>query len=557
MNSNLIPMRFSSKYTAIRISLGAALIAAAAQAQTVPAARTHTWWHDTGAGLRPYTANAKKLPLISVKGNKFVDPQGATVLFRGLSISDPDKLEMQGHWNREHFVKVAEMGTHVVRIPVHPIAWRERTPAEYLKLLDQAVEWSTDLGMYVDLDWHSIGNLTTGVFQDPMYDTSLQETYEFWRIMARHFAGPPPGYKPLLDATTALSPDGSQVAFGAADAKGKQSLWVRALDSLTPKRLEGSESLEDYYSFTWTPDGRAIVAAIDGKLVRLSATGGANEMLCEGFHAYPITMNRDGTILAWTAPPTSITSVSPDDCTPRDRSPSRTSQSDVKYAYPHFLPDGKHFLFAAIRKDKHHDVLLGALDDPKVRVLIRNGSYPKYVSSGYIFFSRDGYLMAQRFNAKSFTSSGEPFLVYPNHLRFYAAFGWAAFDASRNGAITAQEETSSPTLLRWYARSGQVLKTLGDAEYAIAPRLDAQEAHALVFLFNPRTHMGDIWSLDLEHGTRRRESFQERPVEGSTAWTAHGERIVYSVLLGTHDEIFIKNAGSSDNGRSEERRVGK
>src|ERR1035438_8666685 len=88
MNSNLIPMRFSSKYTAIRISLGAALIAAAAQAQTVPAARTHTWWHDTGAGLRPYTANAKKLPLISVKGNKFVDPQGATVLFRGLSISD-------------------------------------------------------------------------------------------------------------------------------------------------------------------------------------------------------------------------------------------------------------------------------------------------------------------------------------------------------------------------------------------------------------------------------------------------------------------------------------
>ena len=189
MNSNLIPMRFLTKYTAIRISLGAALVATAAQAQTVPAARTHTWWHDTGAGVRPYTANAKKLPLISVKGNKFVDPQGATVLFRGLSISDPDKLEMQGHWNREYFVKVAEMGTHVVRIPVHPIAWRERTPAEYLKLLDQAVEWSTDLGMYVDLDWHSIGNLTTGVFQDPMYDTSLQETYEFWRIMARHFAG--------------------------------------------------------------------------------------------------------------------------------------------------------------------------------------------------------------------------------------------------------------------------------------------------------------------------------------------------------------------------------
>jgi Tol biopolymer transport system component len=307
--------------------------------------------------------------------------------------------------------------------------------------------------------------------------------------------------------------------------------------------------LEDYYSFTWTPDGRAIVAAIDGKLVRLSTTGGANEVLCEGFHAYPITMNRDGTILAWTAPPTRITSVSPDDCTPRERSPSVTSGSDVRYAYPHFLPDGKHLLFAAIRKDKHHDVLLGALDDPKARVLIRNGSFPKYVSSGYILFSRDGYLMAQRFDAKAMTTSGEPFLVYPNQLRFYAAFGWAAFDASRNGAITAQEESSSPTLLRWYARSGQVLKTIGDAEYAASPRLDAQEAHALVFLFNPRTHIGDIWSLDLEHGTRRRESFQERPGQDSSAWTVHGERIVYSVLLGTHAEMFIKAAGSSDNGQ--------
>jgi hypothetical protein len=43
--------------------------------------------------------------------------------------------------------------------------------------------------MYIDLDWHSIGNLATGVFQDPMYDTSHQETYNFWRTMARHYAG--------------------------------------------------------------------------------------------------------------------------------------------------------------------------------------------------------------------------------------------------------------------------------------------------------------------------------------------------------------------------------
>ena len=179
---------------------GAALAAGigAAVAQTnpapnppaqAPAQRMHVWWRDQPAGGRPYQKNAKKMPLISVKGNHFEDPQGKTILFRGLAISDPDKLEMQGHWSRDHFVKVKEMGARVVRIPVHPVAWRERTPAEYFKLLDQAVDWCTDLDMYIDLDWHSIGNLTTGLFQDPMYETSQQETYAFWRSMARHYAG--------------------------------------------------------------------------------------------------------------------------------------------------------------------------------------------------------------------------------------------------------------------------------------------------------------------------------------------------------------------------------
>ena len=176
---------------------------------------------------------------------------------------------------------------------------------------------------------------------------------------------PPPGYKPIPDGATALSPDGALIAYAVTDAKGKKSLWVRALESLSPRLLEGSESIEDYYAFTWTPDGKAVVAQVNGKLVRLSATGGANEVLCEKFDAVPNTMNRDGTILAWTAPPTKIFSVSPDDCTLRDKSPSDAPGSDVGYGYPHFLPDGNHFLFAAIRKDKHHEVLMGSLDGPE------------------------------------------------------------------------------------------------------------------------------------------------------------------------------------------------
>ncbi|HTR81054.1 MAG TPA: cellulase family glycosylhydrolase [Bacteroidota bacterium] len=149
----------------------------------------HDWWHDVNVGEASKDPDMKKLPLISVKENKFINPHGDTVLFRGLAIADPDKIEHEGHWSKDLFVKVKDMGAMLVRIPVHPVSWRERGPAQYLTLLDQAVEWCTELDMYVIIDWHSIGNLEMELFQDPMYNTTKRETYEFWRTIARHFSG--------------------------------------------------------------------------------------------------------------------------------------------------------------------------------------------------------------------------------------------------------------------------------------------------------------------------------------------------------------------------------
>ena len=147
------------------------------------------WWQSRPWRRPEPNPKATLLPLIAVKGNKFVNPAGEPVLFRGVSVADPDKLAGQGRWNRELFVAVKDLGANLVRLPVHPVAWRERTPEAYLKLLDEAVDWCTDLGLHVIIDWHSIGNLKSGLFQAPMYDTSIAETMGFWRTIARHFRG--------------------------------------------------------------------------------------------------------------------------------------------------------------------------------------------------------------------------------------------------------------------------------------------------------------------------------------------------------------------------------
>jgi endoglucanase len=127
------------------------------------------------------------LSRISVQENNFVSEDGKVVVFRGLNTSDPDKLESSGHWNERYFKEMKSWGANIVRFPVHPTAWRKRGKEEYLRLLDQGVAFAEAQGMYVIIDWHSIGNLKNEMYQHPMYETTRKETFEFWRTMANHF----------------------------------------------------------------------------------------------------------------------------------------------------------------------------------------------------------------------------------------------------------------------------------------------------------------------------------------------------------------------------------
>ena len=134
---------------------------------------------------------AQSLPNLSVEGNSFVDDSGAKVVLRGASISDPDRLEKEGQWNKSYLEELRRWGANVVRFPVHPRAWRERGESDYLNLLDEGIQWAGELGMYVIIDWHSIGNLRTELFQHEMYNTTKTETYRFWKTISSRYVGNP------------------------------------------------------------------------------------------------------------------------------------------------------------------------------------------------------------------------------------------------------------------------------------------------------------------------------------------------------------------------------
>ena len=132
---------------------------------------------------------AASLPQLSVEGNRFVNPAGQTVVLRGLALADPAELIAKKQWSRRYFEQAKSWNANVVRVPVHPADWRRLGEATYLKHLDEAVLWSGELGMYVIIDWHSIGNILTGVYHRPGYITSRDETFRFWYTIAERYKG--------------------------------------------------------------------------------------------------------------------------------------------------------------------------------------------------------------------------------------------------------------------------------------------------------------------------------------------------------------------------------
>ncbi|WED66639.1 cellulase family glycosylhydrolase [Synoicihabitans lomoniglobus] len=132
-----------------------------------------------------------KLSLISVEGNRFVNEAGETVVLRGLALSDPGELLDRGQWNRGYFEQAASWNANVVRVMVQPDRWHRWGEERFLQFIDEAVQWSGELGMYVIIDWHTIGNVLTGVYHRPEYITSKDETFRFWNTIAQRYRNNP------------------------------------------------------------------------------------------------------------------------------------------------------------------------------------------------------------------------------------------------------------------------------------------------------------------------------------------------------------------------------
>ena len=331
-----------------------------------------------------------------------------------------------------------------------------------------------------------------------------------------------------ISRSFAISPDATQVAFTADGPRGPQ-LWIRSLDVTAPRPLQGTEGGE--YPF-WSADGRSIGFFANNKLKRLEIDGGDPQSLANVVTPAGGTWNRDGTILYVPRDNGGVYRVQATGGDPSAVTPHRSPELATRV--PHFLPDGRHFLFYVARGGEPAGVYIGELGSDAVRrVLSADG--PALFGSDHLWFVREGALFAQRFNPSTQTLSG-PVIRVANNIG--GGLFAAPFSTSIAGAVAYREGAGeSSRQLVWFDRSGKALGTAGEPGLLLSnPSLSRNGRYVVV----QRTLQAniDLWLLDLQRNVFNRLTDNPR-VDSMPVWSPDGERIVFSAGADNASSLIV------------------
>jgi len=162
--------------------------------------------YKTTSGLRVYSGFSSVFSVItadfpikfSVSGNKILDDNGSEFVFRGVNILDPAWMDLvYNNVNDQYFQALKSWNVKIIRIPIHPAAYKYYGKAGYFNLLDKVLALAASSEIYAILDYHSIGfppdgtydNLNPGglPWTESIYAYTDQEMKSFWQETADHF----------------------------------------------------------------------------------------------------------------------------------------------------------------------------------------------------------------------------------------------------------------------------------------------------------------------------------------------------------------------------------
>ncbi len=347
---------------------------------------------------------------------------------------------------------------------------------------------------------------------------------------ATRFAILPPGKATFTapgesaSSQPALSPDGRSLAFVAYAGGGRHLVWVRSLDSLAAKTLDGTE--DGSYPF-WSPDSKFVGFFAHGKLRRIAVSGGPPQTLCDASAGRGAAWSRDGVILFTPTQRDALYRVPANGGAVMQATTLDTPRGEISHRWPSFLPDGRRFLYwTRNRKASNAGIRVGSLDSKDVTSLLQADGMAVYARPGHVLFVRQGVLLAQPFDPHSLKLSGEPLRV-AEPLGVGSPPGYATYSVADSGVLAYVPGVSPNRELVWFDRGGKELGSVGEPGVYISPALSPDEKRVAVGIRDIRAASTDIWLIDLARGIRSRFTFS--PASGYIArWSPDGSRVMFT-----------------------------
>ena len=338
-----------------------------------------------------------------------------------------------------------------------------------------------------------------------------------------------------ISGVPVLSPDGTKLAFVAADRKGVQAIYVRPLGALTAQPLAGAEDGE--FPF-WAPDSHNLGFFSKGKLKRIDVNGGPAQELADATLPRGGTWSKKG-IIVFSPTPASVLKQVPASGGGAVTSATAFSSDEATHSWPSFLPDGEHFLFECAPRAA---VCLGQLASSQHKIVLQDTAFALY-SAGQLLFVRDEVLLAQPFSLRKMEATGEATPMAEHVATNAVVGGLGIFSVSDTGVLVyEQSQSAAGWPLTWYGRDGRPQGSLGSNGLYYGPVISPDGTRVAV-AEGKTSSQTDIWIFDLKRGTQMRLTFDNS--SGFPAWSADGKTVYFNANRGGRESIFAKPADNS------------
>jgi serine/threonine protein kinase len=339
-----------------------------------------------------------------------------------------------------------------------------------------------------------------------------------------------------------VSPDGKSVLYMAIGESNQPMLHVRSLASLTATPLQRTGDAK--FPF-WSPDSKSVGYFQGGKLRISDIAGNPPVTIADAPDGRGGWWGTNGVILY--TPDTRMGIWRVNAAGGEAQEVTRVRPPATTHRWPQVLPDGKHFLYF---EGDHNNIRAegagiywASLDGKENRMVARTMTGGQY-AGGYLLYLRENALVAQRFDPARGKLEGEPQAVAQN-VNFDVTTWNAVFSASETGVLAYQLGGGAlGSKLQWFDRTGRLLDTVLGPDAISSAVLSWEGKRAAVALGDPAT---DIWTVDLEHGTRTRFTFGNGPNVGAV-FSPDARQVAFMSAREGRFNLYVKPA----NGASEE-----